>query len=574
MAWPRWLGVLALLSAGASSAVAQAPSDSPVYAVSGLALGARVQFDSSRYRAYKCRASDLFDGLRWCQKTGREKERRGAFTVTHSLLHARDGSVLYLNRYQEPAFFGPNEAVGDIERYSRQIGEEPRIVTLPSRSGLPHGILATWGKVVLEPLDGESLAKVAAGRRPASKGYLVDFIGNFARSAKLGLPVYRLAGGAGFVWVASYDRKGRGSLRFTAVDASAISPELVAARAPADPADRRPEAAPPVPPLPAPVADRAEQRRVAEARASRNLADAPRDLQVLMKGLRIADDFIKSAEETFLAAFDDVEPEDPGQDPFTDAHHNSTGTARESYREIAFRNFRRCFFLSDAGCNRTYGLLSGVMPTLSPALAEVVGQPDPIREFKYEGKCFFSVTLDIKPSLLQKNADGSYRRDQTGHVALVVNFNGLDPNSVKIVDAPEYIKIALEPPRRRLATDSPAYSAEMMRGLPASSLWQSRYDRFVSSLIEGTSIKKFVILEKRNVKAFPTAPVSLLLADVGQSTDREPAWKPVDYREEAQPFAIGRSSLKRFPVLAFEAGDADLIAQTLNSVIQSCQNDR
>jgi hypothetical protein len=48
----------------------------------------------------------------------------------------------------------------------------------------------------------------------------------------------------------------------------------------------------------------------------------------------------------------------------------------------------------------------------------------------------------------------------------------------------------------------------------------------------------------------------------------------VSYHEEAQPFAIGRSSLKRFPVLAFEAGDADLIAESLNSAIQTCQNDR
>jgi hypothetical protein len=41
-----------------------------------------------------------------------------------------------------------------------------------------------------------------------------------------------------------------------------------------------------------------------------------------------------------------------------------------------------------------------------------------------------------------------------------------------------------------------------------------------------------------------------------------------------QPFAIGRSALKRFPGLAFEPSDADFIAENLNSVIQSCQNDK
>jgi hypothetical protein len=41
-----------------------------------------------------------------------------------------------------------------------------------------------------------------------------------------------------------------------------------------------------------------------------------------------------------------------------------------------------------------------------------------------------------------------------------------------------------------------------------------------------------------------------------------------------RPYAIGRFSLKRFPVLAFESRDADFIAENLNSVIQNCQNDR
>jgi hypothetical protein len=219
-------------------------------------------------------------------------------------------------------------------------------------------------------------------------------------------------------------------------------------------------------------------------------------------------------------------------------------------------------------------MLSGVMPTLSPALSEVIEQPEPIGEFKYEGACFFSATLDVKKSLLQKNSDGSYQQNQTGHLAYFLNFNGIDPNSVKIIDAPAYIRIAFEPPRRRLDRNSSVYSPELTNGLPESPRWQSRYERFVSSMIEATSIKKFVILEKKKVDRFPNAPVSLLLADLGESTDEEHDWNPVTYYEEMYPFAIERSPLKRFPVLAFESGDADLIAENLNSVIQSCQNDR
>ena len=53
--------------------------------------------------------------------------------------------------------------------------------------------------------------------------YLIDFIGNVARSAKEGLPIYRISGGTGFLWVASFDRNGRGTLRLAAVDLSASS---------------------------------------------------------------------------------------------------------------------------------------------------------------------------------------------------------------------------------------------------------------------------------------------------------------------------------------------------------------
>ena len=409
-------------------------SERSLYAVGGVALGATVQPGSSVYREYKCVPSDQFDGFTWCQKTRKGGERRGSFTAIYSILRSPEGAAVYVNRYQEPAFFGASEASDDIERYSRKIGESPRITKMPYRAGFPNGILASWGKVELEPLDNDSIKALAEGQRPTTKGYFIDFIGNFARSAKEGLPVYRLSGGAGFVWVASYGRKRRGTLRFLAVDASAISPQLVATQASTNPTDQRPSSAP-MPPI---TADRAGQRKIAEAKVSRNLANAPVDLQFLMKGLRTADDFIKLAEETFLATFNDAEGDETTTDISTDA---------KDVREIAFQNFRQCFFLSDSGCNRTYGILSGVMPTLNPVLSEVIAQPDPIREFKYEGACFFSAALDVKKSLLQKNSDGSYQKDQTGHVAYFLNFNGLDPNSVKIIDAPEYIKIAFEPPQ-------------------------------------------------------------------------------------------------------------------------------
>ena len=79
----------------------QSPADSK-YVVAGLSLGSRVQFDSSEYREYKCGPSDQFDGFTWCQKT---RQERGFANVTYSILHSQDGTVVYVNRFQEPAFF-------------------------------------------------------------------------------------------------------------------------------------------------------------------------------------------------------------------------------------------------------------------------------------------------------------------------------------------------------------------------------------------------------------------------------------------------------------------------------------
>ena len=210
------------------------------YAVEGLALGTRIGFDSPAYREYKCAPSDQFDGFTWCQKTHREGGRRWSFETKYSMLHSRDGTIVYVNRYQRPAIVRPDEAESEIQNYSRRLGESPRVTRMPSRSGIHNAVLAAWGGIELEALDDHSLKSLAEGTSP-KKGLLIDFIGDLTRSAQEGLPVYRIAGGAGFVWVAGFDHKGRGVLRFAAVDASTLQPgSLAVGRPSASPNDQRP----------------------------------------------------------------------------------------------------------------------------------------------------------------------------------------------------------------------------------------------------------------------------------------------------------------------------------------------
>jgi hypothetical protein len=192
------------------------------YAVDGLVLGTQLNFASASYGEYRCRPSDQFDGLTWCQKTRRDRSD----IAIYSLLHSREGSVLYINRSQEPAFLNAKKAEQDIQQSSSKIGELPRVIRMPHRSGFPDGLIAVWGNVTLEQLDQESIKVLVADRKALKKGLLIDFLGNFVRSAKAGLPVYRIDGGPGFVWAASFDQKGRGILRLGAVDASEFLPPL------------------------------------------------------------------------------------------------------------------------------------------------------------------------------------------------------------------------------------------------------------------------------------------------------------------------------------------------------------
>jgi hypothetical protein len=233
---PRWLGMLSAvcLLACMTTTFAQSPGNQiSIYAVEGLALGARISVDSSAYREYQCSPSDQFEGFTWCQKTRQQRERRSSSDITYSLLHSRDGSIVYINRYQTPTFFARNEAEHDIRSYSQKLGESPRTkIRMPHRPGL-DGILASWGNTVLEPLDTENRKAFAEGKR-LGKGYYIDFIGNFDRSAKEGFPLYRISGGAGFIWAASFDQKGRGTLRLVAVDTSAFYSELIAKSLPSE----------------------------------------------------------------------------------------------------------------------------------------------------------------------------------------------------------------------------------------------------------------------------------------------------------------------------------------------------
>jgi S1-C subfamily serine protease len=225
---------------------AGAPSES-AYSVAGLALGGRVQFESKEYRKYDCKPSDQFNNFIWCHYKKAEHERRGSFQASYTILHSYDGTAVYIDRSQTPAYWSSNEVNEDIARYSKKLGSQPNVFREPSRPKLTEITIAIWGAANLTPLDDASRALLAEGKSP-KKGIVVDTIANLTRSAREGLPLYRADGGAGFVWIAS-NKDGIGTLRFFAIDPSRFYPPQVATPfPPPPPLPSTPP--PPVPPAP------------------------------------------------------------------------------------------------------------------------------------------------------------------------------------------------------------------------------------------------------------------------------------------------------------------------------------
>ena len=215
----------------ASAAFAQntqlpGPHSGTPYIVDGLALGARIDFESPMYRSYQCSPSEQFPEFTRCQRTQKQQivGNRRSINSTSSILYSPDGIAVYINHNIAPWIFDQNEIPSEIKRLSSKFGERAHEMRMPQHEGLPNAVIASWGNVQLEQLDANAASLLAAGQSPR-KGLLIDYLGDLRRSAQLGLPIYSLNGGAGYLWSASMDRNGgRNHLRFLTIDASALTP--------------------------------------------------------------------------------------------------------------------------------------------------------------------------------------------------------------------------------------------------------------------------------------------------------------------------------------------------------------
>jgi tetratricopeptide (TPR) repeat protein len=122
---------------------------------------------------------------------------------------------------EKTASWNDNKINEEIAAYSRKLQEGPKFILGAQQLELPNTRIAVWGNLVLESLDKSSRDILAEGGSP-KKGILIDTIANLTRSAQKDLPLYRVDGGAGFIWIASNDN-GRGIVKVVAIDHSKFS---------------------------------------------------------------------------------------------------------------------------------------------------------------------------------------------------------------------------------------------------------------------------------------------------------------------------------------------------------------
>jgi len=217
------------LFAGAAVLIDPAQAASP-YVVDGVALGSSFH----RTRQYECSPSRQFAEYTWCRYSRHERTRKGTFSSRTSLLHSA-GGVAYVSREIRPAFFGDNEIPREIERLTEKYGAPAQKLQLAEREDFSEAVVVVWGSLSLEPLQkNERAALKAAGG--SAHTLIADHLGDIDRSLRLGLPIYRLKGGPGYLWSASADDEGRGHLRFLAIDAPALTGTKDVQAGPGEPA--------------------------------------------------------------------------------------------------------------------------------------------------------------------------------------------------------------------------------------------------------------------------------------------------------------------------------------------------
>jgi tetratricopeptide (TPR) repeat protein len=214
-----WLPIIA----ASAFLLTTAPVRAAQYTVDSFKLGAPIAQSDLNNQHYNCTPSDEFADAVRCEYTQQTTGRAGPLKVSHALVQAQDGTAVYLTATAAPVILSQSAVQNELNDLSRVIGERPTKVDVqPATSQSPTTVIATWGQVKLEEVQGDDYDVLANGKNP-HLGVLIDLVGNLQYSIEHRLTIYQMTGGAGYVYSASLDASGRGHRHYVAIDPAQIA---------------------------------------------------------------------------------------------------------------------------------------------------------------------------------------------------------------------------------------------------------------------------------------------------------------------------------------------------------------
>ena len=123
------------------------------YSVDGFVLGERISPTNPNYQSYTCKQSDDFDEAIRCERTQVKSGRAGNITVSSTLIHAQDGTAIYIMTNAFPVSLSKAVVQNEITRSrprstkSRQRSSGCRRTRQPPLRLLSHGGRFSWMKL-------------------------------------------------------------------------------------------------------------------------------------------------------------------------------------------------------------------------------------------------------------------------------------------------------------------------------------------------------------------------------------------------------------------------------------------
>ena len=196
------------------------PAQSVEYAVDGWTLGTVAT--AASLQSYTCKPHTAFVQLTSCNRT-QARSRGYNYSAFGTVMHNENGVTVFLKVKVAPVRISKSEIQKEIVELSRELQGQPVSVDWMDGSGDgPTSVIARWGQAKLENIDSDANEAVESGKYP-SMDVLVDNLGEVQRSVQSGLQVYRILGGTGFIYSASFDKNGQGHRQYIAANGNEIA---------------------------------------------------------------------------------------------------------------------------------------------------------------------------------------------------------------------------------------------------------------------------------------------------------------------------------------------------------------